>query len=200
VRREGAGNKSLKGRTVAVQGTGNVGYHLCRLLKEDGANLIVTDIKQESIDRVVSEFGAKAVGVDDIYSVACDVYAPCALGATVNDATIPQFKSKIVCGAANNILKDPAVHGKALQDKGITYAPDYLANAGGVINVFYELGEGGYNEEASLRDIDRIYNRMLEVLTISAETGALPHETADRLAERRVEAVRNVRSILTRRV
>ena len=194
------GNKSLKGRTVAVQGTGNVGYHLCRLLKEDGANLIVTDIKQESIDRVVSEFGAKAVGVDDIYSVACDVYAPCALGATVNDATIPQFKSKIVCGAANNILKDPAVHGKALQDKGITYAPDYLANAGGVINVFYELGEGGYNEEASLRDIDRIYNRMLEVLTISAETGALPHETADRLAERRVEAVRNVRSILTRRV
>jgi leucine dehydrogenase len=193
------GDKSLKGRTVALQGTGNVGYHLCRLLHEDGASLIVSDINAESVARVVKEFGAKAVGVDEIYGAACDVYAPCALGATVNDQTIPQFKCKIVCGAANNILKDPAVHGKALHDLGITYAPDYLANAGGVINVFYELAESGYHEEAALRDIDYIYNRMLDVLTISAETGALPHETADRLAEKRVESVRNIRSIMTRR-
>jgi len=191
------GEASVKDKIVAVQGLGNTGYHICKLLHEAGAKLIVTDIKQDNIDRVVNEFGATVVAADDIYGVVCDIYCPCALGATVNDSTIPQFKCKIVCGTANNVLKDPPVHGKALQDLDITYAPDYLANAGGVINVSYEHAEGGYNEEASLRDIDRIYGRMLDILTISKETGKLTYETADRMAEERIEAVRNIRSIMT---
>jgi len=191
------GDSSVRGKTVAVQGLGNVGYYLCKYLHEEGANLVVTDIDQERIYRAVSEFGAVAVDKDAIYGVECDIYSPCALGATVNDETIPQLKCKIVCGGANNVLKEPAVHGKALQEKGITYAVDYLANAGGVINVSYELAEGGYNEEAALRDIDRIYDRMLDILRISAETGRLTYETADKMAEDRIAAVKDMKSIMT---
>lgn len=191
------GSDDIAGKIIAVQGLGNVGYHLCKNLHDAGAKLIVTDINQTNLDRVVNEFGATPVAPDEIYSVECDIYAPCALGATVNDDTIPQFKCKIVCGGANNILKDAPKHGKALEERGIVYAPDYLANAGGVINVSYEIREGGYNEEASLRDIDYIYNRMLEILTISKETGRLTYEVADKMAEDRVDAMRNIKSIMT---
>ncbi|MCL2839354.1 MAG: leucine dehydrogenase [Defluviitaleaceae bacterium] len=191
------GDDSVKGKTVAVQGTGNTGYYLCKYLHEEGANLVVCDISQERIDRVVNEFGAKVVAPDDIYAVDCDIYAPCALGATANSDTIPQMKCKIICGTANNVLKDPAVHAKMLEDKGITYAPDYLVNAGGVINVFYELQPGGYDEAAALRDIDRIYYRMLDVLNIAKETGKYTYETADKMAEDRIEAMKNIKSIMT---
>jgi len=193
------GDNSLTGKTVAVQGVGNVGYYLCELLHKEGANIMVSDVSDERIQKCVDEFGVKVVGIDDIYRVDCDIYAPCALGATVNDATIPQFKCQIICGGANNQLKDPTVHGLALQSQGICYAPDYLANAGGVINVSYELAEGGYNQEASLRDVEFIYTRMLDILRISAETGQLTFQTADAMAEGRLEAVRNIKSILTKR-
>ncbi|MCL2248597.1 MAG: leucine dehydrogenase [Oscillospiraceae bacterium] len=187
---------TVAGKTVAVQGAGNVGYYLCKLLNDNGAKILVTDIKKDLVSRVVEEFGATAVDPADIYSQKAEIYAPCALGATVNDDTLPQFGFKIVCGGANNILKDPPVHGKALRDRGIAYAPDYLANAGGVINVSYERAEGGYNEEAALRDIDRIHYRMLDILRISEETGKLTYETADAMAEARIEAVRNTRAIM----
>ena len=189
------GSDSLEGKVVAVQGVGAVGYHLCKLLHEAGASLIVTDTVQASIDTCVQEFGAKAVTPDEIYSVACDIYAPCALGATVNDNTIPLFKAKIICGGANNQLEDAKKHGKILQEKGIIYAPDYVANAGGVINVSYEVREGGYNEEASVRDIGMIYGRMLEILRTSAATGQLAHDCADRMAEARIEAIKNIKGI-----
>ena len=192
-------NMSLEGKTVAVQGVGNVGYYLCELLHKDGANIIVSDVSDERIQKCVDEFGVKVVNVDDIYNVDCDIYAPCALGATLNCDTIPILKCKIVCGGANNQLKDAKVHGKALQNRGIIYAPDFLTNAGGVINVSYELAEGGYNREASMRDVDRIYRRMRDILRISEETGQLTFETADKMAEDRIEAVRNIKSILTRR-
>jgi len=174
-----------------------VGYYLCKYLHEVGAKLIISDINQAAIDRVVKEFGAIVVGLEEIYGVECDVYAPCALGATVNDATISQFKCKIVCGGANNVLKDATVHGKALQNRGIVYAPDYLANSGGVINVFYELAEGGYNEAASLRDVDMIYDRMLDLLNTAKQSGRLPHEVADELAEKRITAVQAIKGIYT---
>jgi len=193
------GSNDLSGKTVAVQGVGNVGYYLCKLLHEAGANIIITDVNDERIKTCVDEFGVKVVDINDIYGVGCDIYAPCALGATVNDATIPQLKCKIVCGGANNQLKDSTAHGLALKARDICYAPDYLANAGGVINVSYELAEGGYNMEASLRDIEYIYNRMLDILRISAETGELTFQTADKMAEGRLEAVRNIKSILTKR-
>jgi len=190
-------NDTVEGKTVAVQGAGNVGYYLCKLLHENGAKILITDIKKDLVSRVVEQFGATAVDPDDIYSQKAEIYAPCALGATVNDDTLSKFGFKIICGGANNILKDPPVHGKALREKGIVYAPDYLANAGGVINVSYERAEGGYNEEAALRDIDRIHYRMLDILRISEETGKLTFETADEMAEARIEAVRNIRAIRT---
>jgi leucine dehydrogenase len=191
------GSTSIEGKVVAVQGVGNVGYHLCKYLHEGGAKLIISDINQDNIDKCVKDFNATVVGADEIYGVECDIYAPCALGATVNDATIPQFKCKIVCGAANNILKDAPIHGKALDARGIIYAPDYLANAGGLINVYYELAEGGYNEEAALRDIDRIYYRMRDILRIAKETDKLSYEVADNMAEERIAAVKNIKSIMT---
>jgi len=190
------GDASVSGKTITVQGVGNVGYYLCKLLHDDGANLIISDVSDERLKTCVDEFGAKVVGVDEIYSVPCDIYAPCALGATVNDDTIPMLKSQIICGGANNQLKDPTVHGQALKARSICYAPDYLANAGGVINVSYEHAEGGYNKEASVRDIDSIYYRMLDILRISDETGQLTFQTADKMAEERIEAVRNIKSIL----
>jgi len=193
------GEKSVAGKTVAVQGVGAVGYHLCKLLHESGARLIVTDTVQASIDKCVEEFGATVVAPDAIYGVDCDIYAPCALGATVNDETIPQFKCKIICGGANNQLKDATKHGKMLQEKGIAYAPDYVANAGGVINVSYEVSVGGYKEEASLRDIGLIYGRMLEILATSASTGQLAHDCADRMAEARIDAIKNIKGIYIRR-
>lgn len=190
------GDKSLKDRVVSIQGVGNVGEHMVRLLHKEGAKLLITDVNKEKVDELVAKYGATAVGLDEIYECECDIYAPSALGATVNDETISKFKCKIICGAANNVLKNPRVHGKALQDRMIYYAPDYLANAGGVINVSYERAEFGYNEKAVLRDIDRIYFRMKDILRVSEETGKLTFETADEMAESRIEAVRNIRSIM----
>jgi len=190
------GDKSLKGKVVSIQGVGNVGGHLVELLHNAGAKLLIADVNKERVDELVAKFGATAVAPDDIYDQQCDIYAPTALGATVNDETIPKLKCKIVCGGANNVLKNPPVHGKALKERQIVYAPDYLANAGGVINVSYEKAEGGYNEEAALRDIDRIYDRMKDILRISDETGKFTFETADEMAEARIEAVRNISSIM----
>jgi len=189
------GSDSVEGKTIAVQGVGNVGYHLCKNLHEAGAKLIVSDVNQAALDRVAKEFGATVVAPDAIYGVECDIYAPCALGATINDDTIPQLKAKIVCGGANNVLKNPPVHGPALQERGIVYAPDYLANAGGVINVSYERAEFGYNEEAALRDIDYIYTRMLDILNVAKETGRLTYEVADKMAEDRIAAVHKMKAI-----
>ena len=188
------GQDCVEGKTVAVQGVGAVGYHLCKLLHEAGAKLIVADTYQPSVDKCVKEFGATAVAPDAIYGVDCNIYAPCALGATVNDETIPLLKCKIICGGANNQLKEAEVHGKALQDRGIVYAPDYVANAGGVINVSTEA-RGSYSEESSLREIGLIYGRMVEILETSARTGRLAHHCADRMAEARIEAIKNTKGI-----
>ena len=190
------GDKSLKDKVVSIQGVGNVGEHLVNILHKEGAKMLITDVNKKKVDELVAKYGATAVGIDEIYERECDIYAPCALGATVNDETIPKLKCKIICGGANNVLKNPQVHGRALQEKMIYYAPDYLANAGGVINVSYEKAEGGYTEQAVLRDIDRIYFRMLDILRISEETGKLTFETADEMAEARIESVRNIRSIM----
>jgi len=193
------GSENITGKVIAVQGLGNVGYALCEHLHKGGAKLIVTDIDEERMNKAVKDFGAEKVAMKDIFAVACDIYAPCALGATVNDETIPQFKCKIICGAANNVLKDAHTHGEALHKKGIIYAPDYVANAGGVINVAYEQVEGGYDEYAALNDINRIYDRILEILEKSKETGTLPHEIADKMAEARLEAVRKTKGIYLRK-
>lgn len=148
--KEAFGTDMLEGKVVAVQGVGNVAYNLCRHLHEEGAKLIVTDINKEAVQRAVEEFDAQAVDPNDIYGVECDIYAPCALGATINDETIPQIKAKVIAGAANNQLKETR-HGDLIHELGIVYAPDYVINAGGVINVADELV--GYNRERALKKL-----------------------------------------------
>jgi len=185
------GTDSLEGKTVAVQGVGNVAYNLCRHLHEEGAQLIVTDINKEAVERAVAEFGARAVDPDDIYSQECDIYAPCALGATINDDTIPQLKAKVIAGAANNQLKETR-HGDQIHDMGIVYAPDYVINAGGVINVADELY--GYNSERALKKVEGIYGNIERVLEISKRDRIPTYLAADRLAEERIERMRQSRS------
>ncbi len=178
----------LEGVKVAVQGVGNVGYHLCSYLSAAGAKLIITDIYPKSVERIVQEFGAEVVAPDEIYAVHCDVFAPCALGAILNNRTIPQLKCKVVAGSANNQLETDA-NGFALQAKGITYAPDYAINAGGLINVAAELD--GYNPELVHLKVSRIYQTIEDILQRSTKEGILPHQAADALAEQRLDEVRN---------
>ncbi|MFD1777168.1 branched-chain amino acid dehydrogenase [Fredinandcohnia salidurans] len=189
--KEAFGSDSLEGKIIAVQGVGNVAYTLCKYLHEEGANLIVTDINKEAVDRAVRDFGAKAVDPNDIYGVDCDIYAPCALGATVNDDTIPQLKAKVIAGSANNQLKEPR-HGDTIHELGIVYAPDYVINAGGVINVADELY--GYNQDRALKKVESIYDTISKVIEIAKRDGIPTYQAADRLAEERIERMRNSRS------
>ncbi|WP_188453961.1 branched-chain amino acid dehydrogenase [Virgibacillus oceani] len=189
--KEAFGTDSLEGKTVAVQGVGNVAYTMCEYLHKEGANLIVTDINKEAVNRAVEAFGAKAVDPDDIYNVDCDIYAPCALGATVNDETIPQLKAKVIAGSANNQLKS-AKHGDTIHEMGIVYAPDYVINSGGVINVADELN--GYNKDRAMRKVETIYDSLLKVFEISKRDNVPTYVAADRMAEERIESIRNSRS------
>ena len=176
------GSDDLSGRTVAVQGLGSVGFYLCEHLHKEGVKLIVSDINPAAVDRAVSQFGATAVGLNDIYAVECDVYAPCALGATINDDTLPQFKCAIIAGCANNQLKE-ARHGELLRQKGILYAPDYVINAGGIINVSMEIRPEGYDEAQSTKQVLAIYDTLLTVFARAAVTGQPTNVVADLMAQ-----------------
>ena len=189
--KEAFGNDSLEGKTVAVQGVGNVAYTLCEYLHKEGASLIVTDINKEAVNRAVEAFGAKAVDPEEIYEVDCDVYAPCALGATINDDTIPKLKAKIIAGSANNQLKSD-IHGDIIHEKGIIYTPDYILNSGGVINVADELN--GYNHSRAMKKVDTIYNSLTTVFEISNRDNIPTYVAADRMAEERIESVRKSRN------
>ncbi|RYG74640.1 Glu/Leu/Phe/Val dehydrogenase [Lentibacillus lipolyticus] len=184
---EAFGTDSLEGKTVAVQGVGNVAYQLCEHLHEEGADLIVTDINKEAVKRAVDAFGAKAVDPDDIYSADCDIYAPCALGATINDETIPQLKAKVIAGSANNQLKSEK-HGETIHDMGIVYAPDYVINSGGVINVSDELN--GYNQVRAMKKVETIYDNLSKVFAISRRDGIPANVAADRMAEERIQSLK----------
>jgi leucine dehydrogenase len=189
--KEAFGSDSLKGLTVAVQGVGNVAYVLCRYLHEEGAKLIVTDIRKTAVKRAVTEFGAKAAEPDNIYEAECDIFSPCALGGVINDQTLPKLKAKVVAGSANNQLKEPK-HGDILHERGIIYAPDYVINAGGVMNVADELH--GYNRERAMRKVEMIYQQIAKVLEISKRDGIPAYQAADRLAEERIDQMRKSRS------
>ena len=188
--KEAFGSDDLAGKTVAVQGVGNVAYHLCKHLHNEGASLVVTDIHKEAVKRAVDDFGAKAVDPEDIYREECDVFAPCALGGIINDVTIPQFKAKVIAGAANNQLKEDK-HGDLLESKGMIYAPDYVINAGGVINVADELN--GYNKERALKKVEGIYQNIEKVLSIAKRDQIPTYKAADRMAEERIERMRHSR-------
>jgi leucine dehydrogenase len=179
--------KSLKGLKVAIQGLGHVGYYLAEFLYHEKAHLMVTDIHDDRVRRVVEEFGATPVRPEEIYSVNADIFAPCALGASLNDETIQQFKFKIIAGGANNQLADEARHGKMLMEKGILYAPDYVINAGGLINVANEIE--GYNRDKALKQAEGIYHILKEILQLAKAENLPTSEASNRVAERRIEAV-----------
>lgn len=188
---EAFGDDSLVGKTIAVQGVGNVAYTLCKYLHEEGAKLIVADINQEAVQRAVNDFGATAVEPNDIYSQEADIFAPCAMGAIINDNTIPQLKVKVVAGSANNQLKEER-HGDELEARGIVYAPDFVINSGGVINVADELY--GYNNERAMKRVETIYDSISKIYEISKRDNVPSYIAADRMAEERIERVRNSRS------
>lgn len=184
--KEAFGDDSLQGKTIAVQGLGNVAYNLCKYLHEEGAKLIVTDINEKAIERAVNDFGAVAVSPNEIYKQDVDIFSPCALGAIINDETIPQLKAKVIAGCANNQLKESR-HGQILHEKGIIYAPDYVINAGGVINVADELY--GYNRERAMKRVETIYDSLTKIFKISKDENIPTYLAANRLAEERINSV-----------
>ena len=181
---------SLAGRRVAVQGVGKVGYHLVKLLVEAGASVVVADVDVDSVARAVAEFGVETADPEKIHAQECDVFAPCALGGVVNDDTIGDLSCRVVAGAANNQLDRPE-HGQALAAAGILYAPDYVINAGGLINVSDELQ--GYDGGRARAKTESIYRTLREVFRISRDRGISTSSAADRFAEERIQRVGRVR-------
>ena len=180
------GDEEVGKYSYAVQGLGHVGMEFVKLLKERGAKIFVTDINQGLVDKAVSEYGAEAVGLEDIYDVPADVYSPCALGGTVNEQTLPRLKAKVICGAANNQLANNAI-GDEVQKRGILYAPDYAVNAGGVMNVSLEID--GYNRERAMRMMRTIYHTVGRIFDLAEKENIAPQYAADRIAEARMTAI-----------
>jgi leucine dehydrogenase len=177
------GSDDLSGKTVALQGCGHVGYFLAGELARVGAKLVVTDVDSTKVNRLVDEYHATAVAPDEIYAVAADVFAPCALGGVLNDQTIPQLKAELIVGGANNQLLEPR-HGDQLQQRGILYAPDYAANAGGVINgCCREML--GWDVPKTLAKTDAIYDTLLKIFAMAEQEKVPTYLAADRLAEER---------------
>lgn len=176
------GSDDLKGIKLSIQGLGSVGMYLCEHLHKEGAELYVTDINPEAIAQAVEKYNATAVALDDIYAVDVDVYVPCALGATVNDETIPQLKAKIIAGCANNQLAEPR-HGHVLKELGILYAPDYAINAGGIINIFFEQDEDGYNADKATAKVGEIYQTLIDIFERADKENKPTHEVADVIAQ-----------------
>ena len=182
--KERLGRDSLEGLRVAVQGVGNVGFDLARQLKEAGAQLWVTDIHREPLVQAGKELGATVVAPDEIFGLDVDVFAPCALGAILNDTTIPQLKASIVAGAANNQLAE-ARHGLELMKRGILYAPDYVINAGGIIDVYHE--RIGFDRAVLLKHIEGIHDNLMEVFERARKEERPTGEVADAIAEERFQ-------------
>lgn len=183
------GSDDLSGRKVAVQGAGNVGRYLVGHLVQDGAQVFLTDIHDDKLAAIKAEHpGITLVKPDAIYDLDMDIYAPCALGATVNDDTLKRLKCSVICGAANNQLADEAEHGKAVMKKGILYAPDFLVNAGGIINCAWE--RKGYNRKAALGQTEGIYDTALRIFKASAELGIPTYLAANQAAEHRITSIR----------
>ncbi len=180
------GDDSLKGRRIAVQGVGHVGENLVRLVREEDAVVLVTDIHADQAKRVADTYGCTVIGPEEVYSADADIYAPCALGATLNTGNIEQLRCRIVAGAANNQLADENVHGRMLMEKGIVYAPDFLINAGGLINVYSEFT--GYNRDQAIGRTREIYTVTLDILTKAGNEGISTHEAAMHIAEARLAA------------
>lgn len=179
------GTDKLEGKKVLVQGTGHVGETLIDYLTKEGALVQISDINEARMQEVAAKYGATIFAGDDVYSADVDIYAPCALGATVNDDTIDRLKAKVIAGAANNQLANEQVHGKLLQEKGILYAPDFLINAGGIINVYAEIV--GYDKAEAMRRTENIYNTTLEIFSVAEANGITTQQAAMAIAQKRID-------------
>jgi leucine dehydrogenase len=180
------GTDSLKGMRIAVQGLGNVGSNLVKYLVEEGAQITVADIDNARVKKICDQFGTKPVSVEEILGIECDIQAPCAMGAIVNDQTITKFKCKVIAGGANNQLAE-ARHGDQLRELGILYAPDYVVNAGGLMNVFVELE--GYSPDRAFEKTRKVYDNVKKVFEISKRDNIGTHTAADRVAEERIQTI-----------
>jgi len=179
------GTDNLEGKSVLVQGTGHVGETLISYLRKEGAEVYVTDIHRDKMENMVVKYGAKIYEENDIYSANVDIYSPCALGATINDDTIYKIRAKVIAGAANNQLAVEEVHGKILRERGIAYAPDFLINAGGIINVYGEIVK--YSKEEAMRRTENIYNTTLEIFKHADSKNITTQLAAMQIAEERIE-------------
>lgn len=188
------GDTSLLGRHVAVAGAGKVGRALLGHLAEEGARLTVADIDAGAVEWAVGRFGAEAVAVEKVHAVECDIYAPCAMGGVLSATTIPELRCAAVVGSANNQLADAASAG-LLARAGVLYAPDFVANAGGLINIAEELAPGGYHPDLALAAVRRIFDTVTSVLQAAEEDGVTTAEAADRRAQHRIAALSAVHQI-----
>ena len=179
------GSDSLKGKKILVQGVGNVGKNLVKHTTEEGAKVYITDINVSKLEKVSKMYGAEIIMGDSIYDMDMDIYAPCALGATLNTNTLNRLKCDIIAGAANNQLEDELVHAEMVKEKGLIYAPDFLINAGGLINVYSEIN--GYNREKSLEQTKKIYNTTLEILLKADAEDITTHKAALIIAQQRIQ-------------
>jgi leucine dehydrogenase len=190
--KEQFGSDSLAGKKVAVQGIGHVGDYLVKHLTDEGAKVYITDINEEALKRVAAKYNAEVVGVNAIYDLDIDIYAPCALGATLNDDTLSRLKCSIIAGAANNQLKQEDVHGKIVMEKGLIYAPDFMLNAGGVINCYAEVAD--LTAAWAMAKAEDIYNTTANILKRSKENNIPTYAIANRMAEERIEAIAKIKT------
>jgi leucine dehydrogenase len=187
------GDEDLRDRKIAVQGLGAVGEPLLEYLKEGGVKVIATDIDEKTLERLQAQYGFKTVKPEAIYGVDCEIFCPCAIGGILNDKTIPRLKCKIVAGCANNQLEDEKRHSRMLHKRGILYAPDYVINAGGVIQVIDEIE--GYHPERVRIKTERIYGRLLTIFERAKKDKILPLEAANRYAEFRIKEIHKLRRL-----
>ncbi len=186
------GSDNLEDKRVAVQGLGAVGHNVVKQLHELGARIVVSDIDPEKVEAMVAKYGVDKVDPDAIYDMECDIFCPCALGAIISDETMGRLKCKIICGSANNQLREER-HGKLLEQKGMVYAPDYIANAGGTIYDTDRLGVGGVSHERGKEKVSRIYHNMERVFEIADRDGISTYLAADRMAEERIKKIAEVK-------
>jgi leucine dehydrogenase len=179
------GTDNLSGKKVLVQGTGHVGETLIDYLTKEGAVIQISDINQARMQEISAKYGAQIFTGDDLYSADVDIYAPCALGATINDETINKINAKVIAGAANNQLANEVVHGAILKERGIAYAPDFLINAGGIINVYAEIV--GYDKAEALRRTENIYNTTLEIFSFADANNLTTQQAAMSIAQKRID-------------
>lgn len=178
------GSDKLEGKTILVQGIGHVGETLVKHLTEEGAKVAIADINRNRLEEVAKKYNV-AIYEDDVYAADVDIYAPCALGATINDDTVYRIKAQVIAGAANNQLANESVHGKILRERGIAYAPDFLINAGGIINVYGEIVK--YAEGEAIRRTENIYNTTLEIFALADSTGITTQQAAMSIAQNRID-------------